>query len=63
MPNIPERGEEIGGYCESCGGCGYIACDGIRTFLEKHVKGKTDCSEEAGFIEEIISYIENQSEE
>lgn len=46
-------------YCKKCGGCGYIGCDGIRDFLKYHVKGKTDCSQEATFISEIISYIEN----
>ena len=46
-------------YCKECGGCGYIGCDGIRSFLEKHVKGKTDCSEEASFIAEIIEFVED----
>jgi hypothetical protein len=46
-------------YCKKCGGCGYIGCDGIREFLKHHVKGKTDCSQEASFISDIISYVEN----
>ena len=44
-------------YCKVCGGCGYIGCDGIEDFLEKHVKGKTNCSNEAQFISEIKNYI------
>lgn len=46
-------------YCRKCGGCGYIGCCGIQKFFAHHVKGKTNCSEEAGFIEEILSYIED----
>ena len=46
-------------YCKTCGGCGYIGCDGIRSFLEKHVKGKTNCSEESSFIAEIIEFVED----
>jgi len=45
-------------YCDTCGGCGYIGCDGIRAFLMKHVKGKTNCKNEESFIQEIIDYIE-----
>lgn len=45
-------------YCNICGGCGFIGCDGIQNFLEKHVKGKTNCNQEALFIEEIKGYIE-----
>lgn len=48
-----------GFYCIKCGGCGFIGCCGIRNFLEKHVKGKTDCNQEGIFIQEIIDYIEN----
>jgi hypothetical protein len=40
-------------YCEVCGGCGYILCDGVADFLEHHVKGKTNCKNEALFISEI----------
>lgn len=46
-------------YCDKCGGCGYIGCCGIKQFLEKHVKGKTDCLNESSFIDEIIAYCEN----
>lgn len=49
-------------YCDKCGGCGYIGCCGIRDFLEKHVKGKTDCPVEASFIAEIISYIDSDED-
>ena len=53
-----EIGDDYSLYCPKCGGCGYIGCDGIRTFLKKHVEGKTDCTEEASFIQEIIEYVE-----
>src|SRR3990167_4019514 len=42
-------------YCLHCGGCGFAGCCGIRAFLEKHVRGKTDCMYEAGYIAEIIA--------
>jgi len=48
-------------YCEVCGGCGCIGCCGIKRFLEKHVRGKTDCKNEDSFIEEIISYCESNN--
>lgn len=46
-------------YCDVCGGCGYIGCDGVRDFLKKHVKGKTNCKNEDLFIDEIIWHIEH----
>jgi len=45
-------------YCDKCKGCGYIGCDGIRSFLKEHVRGKTDCLVDATFIEEILSAVE-----
>jgi len=50
-------------YCPTCGGCGYIGCCGVRDFLEKHVKGKTDCPQEAIFIDEMIRHFEEYQEE
>lgn len=50
-------------YCTDCGGCGYIDCDGVRMFLEKHVKGKTTCPVEASFIRDIIDRIENNDKD
>ena len=50
-------------YCPECNGCGYIGCCGIRSFLEEHVKGKTNCTEEDGFIAEIIAYVEADNTE
>jgi hypothetical protein len=46
-------------YCKKCGGCGYVGCCGIRNFIEHHIKGKTDCLNEASFISEIINLIED----
>ena len=45
-------------YCAECGTCGYVACCGIKSFLEHHVRGKTNCLNEDGMIDDIISYIE-----
>lgn len=47
-------------YCETCGGCGYIGCDGVKDFLEYHVKGRTNCPHEENFIREIIQEIKNE---
>lgn len=47
------------GYCKKCGTCGYIGCCGVRDFLDKHVKGKTDCPNEKLMIADIISYVES----
>lgn len=42
-------------YCKNCGGCGEVGCDGIKDFLNKHVKGKTDCMYEESYIEDILT--------
>ena len=55
---LKEDPDEV--YCKTCKGCGYIGCDGVRAFLAKHVKGKTNCLNEESFIEEIISYVERK---
>ena len=41
-------------YCEVCGGCGCMECCGLERFIEKHIKGKTNCKNEAGFIDDIL---------
>lgn len=46
--------EDDSPYCKECGGCGEVGCDGIVSFLEKHVRGKTDCMYEESYIEDII---------
>ena len=48
-------------YCNVCGGCGFIGCDGIELFLRKHVKGKTNCKVEEIFISEIINFFKDNS--
>ena len=50
--------DDIQVYCEHCGGCGYIGCDGISDFLEAHVEGKTNCLNEVQFIDDIKTYFE-----
>jgi len=59
----PKLTEEDNPYCEVCGGCGYIGCCGIRGFLEKHVRGKTNCKNEDGFIQDIIDYCEDNEDD
>jgi len=46
--------EDVEIYCRSCGGCGEVGCDGIEGFLNKHVKGQTDCFYEESYIRDII---------
>ena len=45
-------------YCSHCGGCGFIGCDGVKDFLEKHVRDNTDCKQEGLFIDQIIELFE-----
>lgn len=49
-------------YCEVCGTCGYIGCCGVDNFLEKHVKGKTNCKNESLMIEEISEYVNDSDD-
>jgi len=44
-------------YCTVCGTCGYVMCCGVDEFLDKHVKGKTDCQYEATVISEIKWFV------
>ena len=50
--------EDESPYCSGCGGCGEVPCDGIKTFLVNHVKGKTDCKYEDAYIADIIESYE-----
>ena len=63
MKEPKDEVEEIEMYCKKCGTCGFIGCCGIVEFLKKHVKGKTDCSEEASILSEIITYINGDLDE
>lgn len=49
-------------YCEVCGHCGYIECCGIDTFIDKHIKGKTNCKNEEGIITDLINLCEYKDE-
>lgn len=49
-------------YCEKCGHCGYIGCCGISNFIDKHIKGKTDCKNEEIVISEIIDICNYETE-
>jgi hypothetical protein len=57
-PKIKSEEDESDPYCPECGGCGYAGCCGIRSFLKNHVERKTSCTEEEGFIADIISAVE-----
>lgn len=46
-------------YCPKCKGCGEVACDGVRSFIDAHIKGKTDCLYEESFIHDIVTGIES----
>lgn len=62
-PTKVTRKERFSPYCPVCGTCGYIGCCGVRDFLEKHVKGKTNCDSEAQMIKEICDLMEREEEE
>lgn len=50
--------DEQDSYCRVCGGCGVIGCCGIKDFLKKHVVGKTNCPNEAWFINDLLLMLE-----
>ena len=49
-----ENCEACSPYCNECGACGEVGCDGILGFIKHHVEGKTKCKYESSFIEEFI---------
>jgi len=61
---VPKEHPSDGGcdelYCKTCGGCGEVGCDGIATFLNKHVRGKTNCLYEESYIEDVIEMYKEQ---
>lgn len=61
--NTPQEDEQYDIYCKKCGTCGYIGCCGVKNFLEQHVKGKTNCLNEASIIGEILSHFEECNKE
>lgn len=50
-------------YCEKCCHCGEIGCCGIKSFLEEHARGKTDCMYEDEILDEIEEWFELQKDE
>ena len=61
---MKENNEEFESpYCKICGHCGYIDCCGIIGFLDKHVKGKTNCEHEEQIIKEMIWLFDNVGKE
>lgn len=49
-------------YCEICGHCGDIGCCGISNFIDKHIKGKTNCKNEEIVISELEDLCNYQTE-
>ena len=49
-------------YCEVCGHCGEIGCCGIRNFIDEHIKGKTNCKNEAYIIQDLIDLCDYKDE-
>lgn len=45
-------------YCPICDHCGETGCCGVACFLEKHVRGKTNCIHEDQIIDEIEEFYE-----
>ena len=58
--NTPPRDENDSPYCHECKGCGEVGCDGIQTFLNKHVRGKTNCTYEESYIEDIVELYKHE---
>lgn len=54
--------DEQSPYCEVCGTCGYIECCGIDSFIENHIKGKTNCKNEEFIIEDLRWLNKNNKE-
>lgn len=52
-----------GSYCPHCDGCGEVYCDGVFSFLENHVRGRTNCTEEDRFIDQIEELWEDYKKE
>lgn len=49
-------------YCDVCHGCGEVGCDGIESFLIRHVVGKTNCKHEQSYVDDIrntYQYVES----
>lgn len=49
-------------YCEICGHCGEIGCCGIETFINNHIKGKTNCKNEDFVIYDLINLCKYETE-
>lgn len=58
-----ETDDHYSPYCDACGGCGYVECDGIEHFLNVHVRGKTGCKNEEQFLSDIILFCRRDDDE
>lgn len=47
-------------YCPKCEHCGETGCCGYIGFLEKHVRGKTDCIHEDAILDDLIKFLKEE---
>lgn len=52
--SLPVEVEKESPYCDTCQGCGEVGCDGIERFIDKHVRGQTNCKYEESYIKDIL---------
>lgn len=49
-------------YCPKCDHCGETGCCGFIGFLEKHVRGKTDCIYEDQILDDLEEWIRSEDD-
>lgn len=49
-------------YCPECGHCGETGCCGFIAFLEKHVRGKTNCLYEQEILNDLEEWIRSEDD-
>ena len=49
-------------YCPKCDHCGETGCCGFIGFLEKHVRGKTDCLYETEILNDLEEWIKDKDD-
>lgn len=64
LPKVAEQIEFIENpvYCPVCEHCGETGCCGFIGFLEKHVRGKTDCLYEDVILDELEKWIKEEDD-
>lgn len=49
-------------YCPVCDHCGETGCCGFVGFLEKHVRGKTNCLHETAILDDLEEFIKYEAD-